>query len=88
MIGQEAFTLSGLESVVIPEGVTEIGQEAFRSSGLESITIPKEVVKIRSDAFKCCPLKKVYYHGSPDEWSRIDMYQSDKRELNDKLVFV
>ena len=44
-----------LESVTIPEGVTEIGGSAFQGcANLTSVTIPAGVTKIRVEAFKDC----------------------------------
>jgi hypothetical protein len=43
-----------IESVIIPDGVTEIGKEAFAGSGLKSITIADSVTKIGPSAFKYC----------------------------------
>ncbi len=40
-----------LESVVIPDSVTEIGDSAFCESGLQEITIPESVTTIGGEAF-------------------------------------
>ena len=57
-ISAECFSESGIESIVIPEGVTEIGGGAFYcvnvSSKLESIVIPNTVERIGNYAFQNC----------------------------------
>ena len=51
-IGERAFALCNLTSVVIPEGVKSIGFYAFSSNSLTSITIPKSVKSVASYAFR------------------------------------
>ena len=67
------YGCSGLESVMISEGVTSIGTSAFYGcSGLESVTIPEGVTSIGGSAFKnCSGLKSVYYGGTLDQWLAI-----------------
>jgi len=55
------FTLP-LESIYIPEGVTEIGEGAFRGRyDLTSITIPDSVITIGRYAFDEVPLKEIEF---------------------------
>lgn len=63
-IGKGAFMDSGLESVVIPEGVTAIKAEAFKNcASLKSVTIPNSVKEIDATAFEgCTALKTVIYN--------------------------
>lgn len=51
----EMFEDSGIESIIIPEGITEISFAAFRDCiSLESVTLPDTVKKIDEDAFRMC----------------------------------
>ena len=61
-IGQGAFDLSNLTSIIIPETVQEIGASAFgRTYNLTSIIIPEMVKKIGAGAFDgCAHLASVY----------------------------
>lgn len=45
-----------LESVVIPEGVTEIGDTAFDGSGLRTVTLPSSLRNIGENSFNECRL--------------------------------
>ena len=62
-----------LESVAIPEGVTEIGDWAFDGcDSMASVVIPKSMKKIGFEAFTSCnALKTVYFRGSESEWNSI-----------------
>ena len=55
--------LGYLESVMIPDGITEIGANAFGGcSGLSSITIPQGVKKIGMSAFEDCRnVEQIYF---------------------------
>ncbi|MCL2798124.1 MAG: leucine-rich repeat domain-containing protein [Firmicutes bacterium] len=54
-IAQEGFgNCTNLESIVIPDGITEIGDMAFIGSGLKSIMIPASVLKIGIAALSMC----------------------------------
>jgi hypothetical protein len=57
VLGDNAFFVAGckLESVILPQGLTEIGDDAFHlCEGLISIDIPASVKKIGDYAFFCC----------------------------------
>ena len=54
-IGKRAFKMSGVTSVVIPDGVKEIKDYAFSfCKDLQSVTIPDTVKKIGMNAFSGC----------------------------------
>ena len=75
-IGSSAFSgCSGLTSISIPAGVTSIEMQTFDGcSSLTSISIPDSVTNISSYAFSgCSSLKDVYYAGSQEQWSKIEI---------------
>ena len=64
-IGSGAFQDTSIQSVVIPEGVTEIRAAAFDScSSLKSVTFPSTLKKIGTKAFRFCGLTSVDIPGS------------------------
>ena len=77
---------SSLESIVIPSGVTMIGTTAFCDcSSLQKITIPDSVTTIGEYAFfGCSNLDTVYYTGTEDEFSAIEI--DDHHDGNDCLT--
>jgi hypothetical protein len=51
-IGGYAFERSGLTSVIIPEGVTDIGEDAFKDcTKLASVTLPKSLKRVGGSTF-------------------------------------
>ncbi len=66
---------SSLTNISIPAGVTSIEQQTFDGcSSLTSISIPDSVTNISSYAFwDCSSLKDVYYAGSQEQWSKIEI---------------
>ena len=56
VIGSHAFSYcSGLTSLNLPDGITEIQNDAFRNcSGLTSLTLPDGIIWIAPDAFLLC----------------------------------
>ena len=67
---------SGLTSITLPSGVTEIGDCAFvRCSGLTSITLPSGVTKIGNSAFAhCSGLTSITL---PSDLTEIDIFAFD-----------
>jgi len=79
-IGVEAFSLSGIKELVIPEGITVLEPGSFRGSrSLTRLVIPTSVTHIKNGAFRdCVSLKDVYYTGSQSQWEAINLEHSDE----------
>lgn len=62
---------SGLTSVVIPDGVTDIKDNAFRDcSALATVTVPASVKVIWNCAFAVCPsLEAIYFEGDAPQFA-------------------
>ncbi len=58
-IGDDAFTHSGLEKIVLPESLKEIGGKAFQSTRLTSAELPDGLEKIGYCAFMGCPISEI-----------------------------
>ena len=74
-IGYEAFSgCSGLTSVTIGSGVTALENGAFyQCYGLTTIVVPACMTSIGTGAFADCPVKTVYYEGTAEDRSGIEM---------------
>ena len=72
------YGCSSLKEVKIPDSVTVIGDSSFFCcTSLTSINIPRSVKTIKKYAFHGCnSLTDVYYDGTEQEWSLIDISQS------------
>ena len=75
---------SSLSNIEIPNSVSSIGESAFRScSSLSSIEIPDSVSSIGDFAFVGCKsLTDVYYSGTEEEWSKIEIGSSNSYLTN------
>ena len=80
---------SSLTSIAIPEGVTSIDVAAFKGCiNLTNITIPDKVTSIGTSAFYGCKnLKTVYYEGTQEQWSKIEINRENEDLLNAKIIF-
>ncbi|MCC8169138.1 MAG: leucine-rich repeat domain-containing protein [Oscillospiraceae bacterium] len=68
------YSCSGLTSVTIGNNVTSIGEQAFYwCRSLTSVTMGNNVASIDEWAFQATSLTDVYYSGSKDEWSVIEI---------------
>ena len=62
-----------MESVSIPQNVTQISSQAFQDcSNLKSITIPTSVTNIAYGAFMGCGgVENIYYAGTQEQWNAM-----------------
>ena len=89
-IGYYAFSsCDGLTSVVIGDSVTSIGDYAFYwCDNLVSVVIPDSIISIGKDAFgNCSKLKDVYYIGSEEKFSKININDSNYWFLNSTIHY-
>lgn len=71
-IGYSAFSRSGLESIDLPESLTNLGEFTFFGSNLKEIVLPTGVTKVPSSVFGSCKnLQSVTLLG---EVTEIDSY--------------
>ena len=73
-IGDEAYTQTALEWVIIPEGVTRIGAGAFAGcDSLAAVTLPAGDVQIDTSAFSGSPVLLLVQAGSPAQaWAQAN----------------
>lgn len=81
IIGDDTFKWSGLTSIVIPEGVTEIGSRAFEAcANLTSVTLPQSIRRMGDSAFGSCtslvdvniPQKVIEYFSGYSDQEKYD----------------
>lgn len=79
-----------LDTVIIPDTITEIGSSAFYGTGIESITIPSSVVTIGRNAFNGSQLSTIViaddvkYIGA-DAFDRCDYFNNESNWENGVL---
>lgn len=61
IIGEGSFAEKGINSVVIPEGITKIKKDAFWRNNLTEVVIPNSVTTINANAFMSNKIKKVNF---------------------------
>ena len=83
-----AFNGADVESIVLPNTVTEIGVSTFEGCKATSITIPQSVKTICDRAFyNCKGLKDVYYTGTKAQWDAIEIVDNNEDLLNAAIHF-
>ncbi len=72
-IGMNAFYESGIEELVIPEGVEILADGVFcYCENLKKVTLPSSITYIDNMVFYELPsLTAVYYKGTREDWSKI-----------------
>ena len=79
LAGSVFYGCSNLVSVTLGEGVTNIGMSLFeKCTSLEEVIILGGVKKIDFYAFNgCTGLDRIYFKGTSEEWSKIDVWGGD-----------
>ncbi len=92
-IGKQAFRYcEALESITIPSSVSRIGIEAFwKCSNLKTVVFGKGIKEIELCAFSFTGIDTVKYHGTFEEWGKINInydeyYWSGDRISNSELA--
>ena len=81
VIPQGAFNGSGIENIVLPNGIISIGNHAFSGCLFTDIVIPDTVVSIGYQAFYgCVVLETIYYKGTKSKWN--DIQKNNDWDLN------
>ncbi len=90
VIEDSSFALcEQLLEINLPESMLFIGSRAFEGdSELKKITIGKNVFRIAENAFNNCNnIQEVYYSGSQEEWSKIDIWEGNDFLINANIHF-
>ena len=71
-----------IKKLVIGDGVTSIGEEAFDGcTALQAARLPASLTAIGKSAFESCSaLAEVYYAGSEDDWSVLELNTGSENE--------
>ena len=83
VIGEKAFSESGVKSVTIPSGVTTIGIRAFEKTALTSVNIPASVTTITRAFEQCMDLTSINVDAQNRDYSSVDgvVFSKDKKIL-------
>ena len=81
-IDSNAFRDTPITNITIPSSVKEIGFRAFQNTKLKSINFPESLTYLGFSVFENCKnLKDIYYAGSKESWSKINISSSSNDEL-------
>lgn len=89
MIKEEAFYwLTGLKSIILPQGLICIEQDAFEScEALASAVLPSSLTEIGDYAFGGTVLSTVYYTGTEAQWNALSIDAEKNAELASATVY-
>jgi hypothetical protein len=75
--------------LILGSNIETVGDSAFRGcSNMRDVVVPVSLSKIESDAFLGCTLlTRVYYHGTSDEWTSIDIEDGNNNIRNADIYF-
>lgn len=87
-IGENAFKHAQFETLVLPDGVSEISFEGLAyCSNLKKLYIPANVKKINRGAFEGCNnLTDIYYAGSESMWDSINVDATGNEVLSNVTI--
>lgn len=82
-IGSSAFGQTGVKSITLSDGMTNISSFAFNGmKSLTSVTIPDSVITIGYEAFSgCTSLQNMYYSGTVNDWAKVDFVSDESNPM-------
>ncbi|MBR2341017.1 MAG: leucine-rich repeat protein [Clostridia bacterium] len=70
--------VKGLDTVVVPQGVTSIGANCFQGTSIRRIYLPSSIEQISSYAFDGTPLEEVFWYDAGEDSKSGIEYDADK----------
>ncbi len=88
-IGRHALSQTPITEFAVPENNSIIVSATFYNCmQMKSVTIHGGVTEIEDGAFLSCDvLQTVYYHGTPEEWNKIQMSAQTREKLTPLIVY-
>ncbi len=81
------FVTKYIDSVIVPEGVTEIADNTFNSCGVKYVYLPSTLKKISNNFLRYFhDVEKLYYGGSEQNWYSLVSIPSDKIDAKE-IIF-
>ena len=74
--------VKGLDTVIVPQGVTSIGANCFKNTSIRRIYLPSSIEQISSYAFDGTPLEEVYWYDAGEDSKSGIEYDADKNTYN------
>ena len=81
-----AFYRCAMESIVIPDGVTELERVFVLCKELKSVTIPQSVQRLGAAFAGCFALTDVHFVGTMEQWHSIIFDKQFNNKFTAKLV--
>lgn len=87
-----AFANTGIESITLPESVSELGWGVFMGcTGLKELTLPKSITSIKNQTFADYSGQYegsliVNYGGTKEDWDKIEISSKENQMLNGATV--
>ena len=74
--------VKGLDTVVVPQGVTTIGAKCFVNTSIRRIYLPSSIEQISSYAFDGTPIEEVFWYDADEDSKSGIEYDADKNTYN------